>query len=147
MDNSLNKEKYYQKYTLVEFEPRRGTIEFKENGICEIDLSEFSNEVPTGNYCEKNHRFLIRTTYNKGNCTYEIKENNIFKIKYDGTYSKGQYCETHEFKETMRAKNVVSQTLGSSIIIQFDNNYESFNYLNGLWKEETNWTTIVYSSK
>ena len=140
MHKDLTKEKYYKKYTLVDINDKIGSIEFMENGKCIIDLSGFNENISSNTYCEPNHKNYTKIIYNNGNCTYKVYDHK-FEIKYDGTYSTGRYCETHEDSINYETKKVIPYEL---IELEFDDNYNSFTITNGSWQKSSVIAPIIF---
>ena len=139
--NELNRPKYLKEYNLVEIENKKATIEFKEDNKCIIDLSEFNQETWNGSYCDNNkNKDMNYITYNSGNCTYTIKNDYIFYINYDGTYTSGKYCGTKDNNKYKQDSNVINK----EIVIEFDTDYNSFEYQNGVWVKHSQLSPLTY---
>ncbi|MBQ6841096.1 MAG: hypothetical protein IJO63_03155 [Bacilli bacterium] len=134
MNYDLNKPEYYKKYTLTEFDGKKATIEFKEDGKCEINLKEFDSEYWNRSYCDKEqHKNMIKTAYLGGNCSYTIASDYSFNITYDGKYEHGTYCESYTDKSAAETNSVVNIP-NYLIKIEFDDKYSNFTYSNGSWR-------------
>lgn len=139
MNNEVDRPKYYRKYDLIDISGQKGTIEFKENGLCKIDLSNFDSESWNNLYCtaDKNIKRLGKTHYIDGECTYKINNDYEFTVTYNGKYESYQYCEGEEEKIYKQQKNVVT-TINQEIKLQFDSEYNKFEFTNGEFRRLLN---------
>lgn len=134
----VNKPKYYQEYNLFEDNGRTATIEFKENGVCEIDLSDFDADTwSSRTYCEEDKKIMDKRTYLNGNCSYEVINDYDLTITYDGEYETYKYCDSENYKINKLFYDVVDNN-SHVIKIRFNQNYSGFDYQNGNWEFKSN---------
>ncbi len=136
-----NKLNYYKKYVFFEEDGKTGTIEFKENGICNISLKDFNSKSWNHVYCAENKdKRMGKTAYLDGNCKYTPVSEYSLDITYTAKYESYSYCEDNEdTKFAYVSENIVS-TPNSLIKLQFDAQYENIQFLNGVWRRKN--TTI-----
>jgi len=135
MNYDINKPEYYKEYTLIEFDDKKATIEFKDNGKCEINLKEFDSEYWNKSYCDnEKHKNMIKTAYLDGDCSYTVSSEYYFDIVYDGKYEHGTYCESYDDESRMQTKDVVYFP-NHLIEMKFDDTYSNFTFLNGNWRK------------
>lgn len=144
MNKDMNKPEYYKKYTLIELDDKKATIEFKEDGKCEINLHELDQEVFNHVYCdkEKKQRKMGKVEYIDGNCSYTVHDKYYFDIIYDGKLETGSYCEGLD-ENNLYTKDVINKN-DHLITIKFNNSYDDFTYENGYWNYRTPSHVIEY---
>ena len=137
MNYDINKLEYYKEYILYEIDDKKVTIEFKENGQCELNLNDFNAEIWGKTYCDsEQHKLLNKIYYLGGDCSYTVKNNYYFDVIYDGKYEYGTYCESYESNNMV--KYDVINNKNHLIEIKFDKNYNEFKFLNGGWGIKNN---------
>lgn len=144
-----NMPKYYKEYSIVEIDGKKGTIEFKENGICTINLKDYNSESWSHIYCDQEkHKKMGKTVYLDGECNYTIINDYLLDITYTGKYESYSYCEENENNKMGYVSGNIASAHNHLIKIEFDSQYENIRFLNGVWRRKyTTSGPILYNWK